>query len=212
MKKIRRRAWTLLLAAVVAAAMLAPAGAAFAATVPVSGNTSPLAPANVALFDTATGTMDASADSYYFRFQTPVAGTVTFAVQTTTALTWAVYDASNTAVTPPAAAGPTQTAALPAGIYTLELTKTPGAAGTYSLTITMPSVKVTWNPAGGKVSPKTSAVVKGAALGAQPTPTKKGYRFTGWYTAKRGGTKVKSTTKVLLAKTTKLYAHWTKLR
>ncbi|MDR1815271.1 MAG: S8 family serine peptidase [Clostridiales Family XIII bacterium] len=71
---------------------------------------------------------------------------------------------------------------------------------------------VKFDPAGGKVDVKSKDVKNGKKYGTLPTPTKKGYKFAGWYTAKKGGTKIKSTTKVLLAKTTKLYAHWTKLR
>ena len=41
-----------------------------------------------------------------------------------------------------------------------------------------------------------------------PTPTRSGYTFTGWFTAKTGGTKVYSTTKVTNNMT--LYAQWKK--
>ena len=47
-----------------------------------------------------------------------------------------------------------------------------------------------------------------ATLGTLPTPTRTGYKFTGWYTEETGGTKVTSAKKVTADMT--LYAHWTK--
>lgn len=47
------------------------------------------------------------------------------------------------------------------------------------------------------------------SLGTLPTPTKSGYTFDGWYTAKDGGTKASESLKVSANIT--LYAHWTKL-
>lgn len=64
---------------------------------------------------------------------------------------------------------------------------------------------------GGSCSKSTLTVTYGGKLTGLPTPTRSGYTFDGWYTAKTGGTKVKAstkTTKVLTKKT--LYAHWTK--
>jgi uncharacterized repeat protein (TIGR02543 family) len=42
------------------------------------------------------------------------------------------------------------------------------------------------------------------------TPSKKGYKFAGWYTKKVGGSKITSTSKVKITKTTTYYAHWTR--
>lgn len=47
------------------------------------------------------------------------------------------------------------------------------------------------------------------SVGTLPTPTRSGYTFDGWYTAKDGGTKVSDSLKVTANIT--LYAHWTKI-
>ena len=47
------------------------------------------------------------------------------------------------------------------------------------------------------------------SVGTLPTPTRSGYTFDGWYTAKDGGTKVSEPLKVTANIT--LYAHWTKI-
>lgn len=47
------------------------------------------------------------------------------------------------------------------------------------------------------------------SVGTLPTPTRSGYTFDGWYTAKDGGTKVSESLKVTANIT--LYAHWTKI-
>jgi uncharacterized repeat protein (TIGR02543 family) len=68
---------------------------------------------------------------------------------------------------------------------------------------------VRYNAAGGKVAGKAVASVKrthGKALGKLPSPKRAGHAFLGWYTAKSGGKKVASTTKV--TKDVVLWAHW----
>ena len=67
---------------------------------------------------------------------------------------------------------------------------------------------VTLHPNGGTVTTKTKSVYYKNVYGKLPTPTRKGYTFTGWYTAKSGGTKVGSATKVSKAANHTLYAHW----
>ena len=67
---------------------------------------------------------------------------------------------------------------------------------------------VTLNPNGGKVTPTSKTYKANTTLGTLPTPTRTGYKFTGWYTAASGGTKVSSTNKV--TKYMPLYAHVTK--
>lgn len=49
--------------------------------------------------------------------------------------------------------------------------------------------------------------------GKLPTPVRKGYSFMGWYTSKKGGSKVTSSTTVKIAKgkTQTLYARWSKI-
>ncbi len=57
---------------------------------------------------------------------------------------------------------------------------------------------------------RTKKVTQGKTYGALPTPSWSGYYFLGWYTAKSGGKKVTSGTKVSLKKNQTLYAHWVK--
>lgn len=61
---------------------------------------------------------------------------------------------------------------------------------------------------GGTVSGATVKVVEGAAIGTLPTPTKEGYTFGGWYTAKGNGTEV--TAETVPTGNTTYYARWTK--
>lgn len=69
--------------------------------------------------------------------------------------------------------------------------------------------KVTFNVNGGKTlaSGKASkTVVKGAKVGTLPTPSRTGYTFQGWYTAKSGGSKIATTS--VVTKNVTYYAHW----
>ena len=66
---------------------------------------------------------------------------------------------------------------------------------------------VTFDANGGSVTPTSQAVGKGAAVGSLPTPTRGGFTFNGWYTAKSGGTKVTASTTVNANVT--YYAQWT---
>lgn len=68
---------------------------------------------------------------------------------------------------------------------------------------------VKFNANGGSVSKASKAVTRGSKYGTLPTPTRAGYTFSGWYTAKTGGTKVKASTKYSLTSNQTLYAHWT---
>ena len=67
-------------------------------------------------------------------------------------------------------------------------------------------IKITFDPAGGAVSPTYAEIKKGGSIGSLPAPTKENYFFNGWYTAKSGGTQVTSST-TFSAKTT-IYAQW----
>lgn len=74
---------------------------------------------------------------------------------------------------------------------------------------TTPGVKsytVTFNANGGSVSDKTRTVESGKGVGTLPTPTRSGYRFDGWYSSSKGGTKITSST-VVTGNVT-YYAHW----
>ncbi len=65
--------------------------------------------------------------------------------------------------------------------------------------------------AGGTIKPGSSLTLYAqyaseAAVGTMATPKRDGYSFIGWYTAKTGGTKVVSTTKI--SENTTIYAQW----
>lgn len=48
-----------------------------------------------------------------------------------------------------------------------------------------------------------------STYGSMATPTKTGYTFAGWYTAKIGGTEITESTTVKITSAQTLYAHWT---
>ena len=73
-------------------------------------------------------------------------------------------------------------------------------------------INVTFNANGGTVSKKSKNVTVGSKFGTLPTPTKKGYKFTGWYTKSSGGVKKTSTSKVTGTKNITLYAHYSKVK
>ncbi len=69
---------------------------------------------------------------------------------------------------------------------------------------------VTFHKNGGSKASKTSiTVVGGQKIGKLPTAQRKGYAFLGWYTAKKGGTKITSSLKV--TKNLSVYAQWKKV-
>jgi uncharacterized repeat protein (TIGR02543 family) len=61
---------------------------------------------------------------------------------------------------------------------------------------------------GGKVKPKSVKVYRSAKYNNLPTPTRKGYKFKGWYTKKSGGSKITTASTVKIKRTTALYARW----
>ena len=61
---------------------------------------------------------------------------------------------------------------------------------------------------GGSVSTASKSVTYNGTYGELPTPTRAGYDFKGWYTAKTNGTKVSSSDKFSLTKDQTLYAIW----
>ena len=86
--------------------------------------------------------------------------------------------------------------------------KMPAGNVTQTASATANSYTLSFNSMGGSsVSSKT--VKCNAQYGTLSDPTWTGYTFNGWYTAKTGGTKVSSTTKMGAANRT-VYAQWTK--
>ena len=73
-------------------------------------------------------------------------------------------------------------------------------------------VRVTFdlNADDAKCSTTGMTVRKGYTYGTLPVPTREGYDFKGWFTAKSGGKEVTSKTKVNDDKAHTLYAHWKK--
>lgn len=67
---------------------------------------------------------------------------------------------------------------------------------------------VTLDPDGGNVSPASKQVTLGGQYGDLPTPTKAGFTFIGWYTAKTGGTKVGRYNALVSTGSHTLYARW----
>ena len=70
------------------------------------------------------------------------------------------------------------------------------------------SYTVTLNANGGSCDKKNISVTYDSKYGTIPMPTRKGYTFTGWYTAATGGTKVTADTKVAITANQTLYAQW----
>lgn len=67
---------------------------------------------------------------------------------------------------------------------------------------------VTFDANGGSVSTASKTVTYDSTYGTLPVPTRAGYKFLGWYTAKSGGTQITSSTKVIITAAQTLYAHW----
>ncbi len=67
---------------------------------------------------------------------------------------------------------------------------------------------ITFDANGGSCDTATADTNGDGVLTTLPTPTRDGYTFDGWFTAKDGGDKV--TTETTFSADTTLYAHWTK--
>ncbi len=65
---------------------------------------------------------------------------------------------------------------------------------------------VNFNANGGEVSPTTKKIDKYFTIGKLPSPSRNGYSFNGWYTAKTGGAKISTSTRITADKT--FYAQW----
>ncbi len=88
-------------------------------------------------------------------------------------------------------------------------TSNKGGTYTYYAKFTPNTYTVTYDANTGSVSPASKKVTFDGTYGSLATPTKTGYTFAGWYTAKSGGTQVTSSTKVTTASDHTIYAHWT---
>ena len=67
---------------------------------------------------------------------------------------------------------------------------------------------ITFDANEGTVNKQGINLVVGETFGKLPTPTREGYTFKGWYTAKSGGEKIESTTIVTSSNVQTIYAQW----
>lgn len=67
---------------------------------------------------------------------------------------------------------------------------------------------VTFDANGGTTSTDSKDVTYNSTYGDLPIPTRAGYEFLGWYTAKTNGTQIVSSTKVNITADQTLYAQW----
>lgn len=71
-----------------------------------------------------------------------------------------------------------------------------------------PTYEVSFDVNGGTGDCQPITVEKTKQYGTLPTPSKTGYKFKGWYTAKTGGTQITATSTVSIDKNITLYAQW----
>lgn len=74
----------------------------------------------------------------------------------------------------------------------------------------IPIYNVKFDANGGTVSPDSVSTGNDGTLDSMPVPARTGYAFEGWYTARTGGTKVTTSSKI--EANTTVYAHWTSTR
>lgn len=79
---------------------------------------------------------------------------------------------------------------------------------TAKYTDTVKRVRIVFAPNGWRVSSGSKTVICGKTYGTLPTPTRRGYTFAGWYTAKSGGSRIGSSSVVRTTKNQTLYARW----
>ena len=92
---------------------------------------------------------------------------------------------------------------------TTKATKNQTIYAHWTSTATSSTYTITLNANGGKVSPASLKVASGKTYySSLPTPTRTGYKFAGWYTAKSGGSKITSSAKATKNQT--IYAHWSR--
>lgn len=79
---------------------------------------------------------------------------------------------------------------------------------TYTIKPKSIAYTVNFDPNGGTVSKESMPVTYGNAYGTLPIPARTGYNFSGWFTAKTGGTRIVSRTTVDNSAGSTLYARW----
>ena len=79
----------------------------------------------------------------------------------------------------------------------------------FTVSVNSRSYTVFYDANGGAVLTSNETVTNGDIYGTLPTPTRNGYTFEGWYTARSGGSRVTADTVVNLTADQTLYAHWT---
>jgi len=90
---------------------------------------------------------------------------------------------------------------------------TRGWGSTFGGRPTAPYFEITFDPAGGSVTPATQPAAQGLSYCILPTPVKSGYFFAGWWTGSGGnGSQVTTETIVTNVSPFKLYAKWTAFR
>lgn len=68
--------------------------------------------------------------------------------------------------------------------------------------------QLNYNANGGSCSETSKTVTYNDYIGQLPTPTRRGYTFTGWYTAANGGTQVLPSQRYTTVGNTTVFAHW----
>lgn len=94
------------------------------------------------------------------------------------------------------------------GVMTNNLYKQSGNRTLYAKW-TAKTFTVTFDANGGTTSTASKTVTYASTYGTLPTPTRTGHSFSGWYTAKSGGTKITADTTVSITAAQTLYARWT---
>jgi uncharacterized repeat protein (TIGR02543 family) len=72
---------------------------------------------------------------------------------------------------------------------------------------TQSTYNITFDAAGGAVTPVTMKIDESGRVASLPTPTRAGYDFDGWFTAEAGGTAI--TTSTVFSGDATIYARWT---
>ncbi|MBQ7718184.1 MAG: InlB B-repeat-containing protein [Clostridia bacterium] len=86
---------------------------------------------------------------------------------------------------------------------------TANSAATLYAQWTPKTYTVTFDANGGSTPTARKSVTYNSTYGTLPSPTRTGYTFKGWFTAKSGGTQITSSTTVTITDAQTLYAQWT---